>query len=100
MSKCQKMITRRAPFPPRECLKPHYADGWCKSHHPDIQAGKLENERIELEAKRKMQRLYLTEVTARIKLIKSGQLTIDQAIMLLEENGYLVQKPDNGKRGE
>ena len=40
-------------WPFRQCQHPVWRDGWCKQHHPDIEAVRKEQQWLEYQRKRK-----------------------------------------------
>ena len=78
--------------PERKCGYPEFKDGFCKKHHPEeIAARKAEqdrrNEEWELhQREEKAERLKALENKER------GALTVENAIVLLVQNGYRVEK--------
>lgn len=85
MDKCQKIVhplTKGAVD--YQCRSKHYADGWCKRHHPKIVAAK-ETER-EL-----LRRECAVERKAKLEQAEGAVLTIENAIVLLVQNGYRVE---------
>jgi hypothetical protein len=82
MDKCQKIVhPLKKGAQDYECRREHYKDGWCKQHHPDLVAAK-EKQLSEDSARWKAERLEANK----------SALTIENAIVLLVQNGYRVEK--------
>lgn len=85
MHKCQKIVhPLMKGAVDHQCRRPYYADGWCKQHHPDIVAAKeaeADLRRREWDAERK----------AKLEKAEGAALTIENAIVLLVQNGYRVE---------
>lgn len=85
MDKCQKIVHPLAKgavdYP---CRRPHYADGWCKQHHPEIVAAKEADDDL-------MRREWDAERKAKLEKAEGAALTIENAIVLLVKNGYRVE---------
>jgi hypothetical protein len=67
------------------CTKTHYRDGWCYQHHPQNVADREEEKKLHqlrMKEKRKNE----------IDLLEGKSLTIENAIVLLVQNGYRVEK--------
>ena len=82
MDKCQKVVhPLKKGAQDYGCTREHYKNGWCKQHHPDLIAEK-ERKRIEDQARWKAERLEGDK----------NKLTIENAIVLLIQSGYRVEK--------
>lgn len=92
MDKCQKIIhPLEKGAVDYQCRKPHYKDGWCKLHHPEI---------VEVKAKRHAENVLLSREKNEknvqrlfdLAQLKKCGLTIETAIVLLVQSGYRVEK--------
>ncbi len=82
---CQKIVQPQvvgalSPPPMRPCKGKHFADGWCKLHHP----------RLVAERQARMDALNRERLETRNERIKANH--IGRAIALLMTNGYKVEK--------
>lgn len=85
LNQCKMMVSTQPKVgdierhpPPHQCKRPIYADGYCATHSARYQ----EEKRIKVEMR---DRRYAAPIEKRIN-------EIDQAIALLVNNGYRVEK--------
>ena len=67
------------------CGKPLFADGWCKLHHP------TESKKKKLEERERRERGRIAMELSMQSKISSKELNIENAIVLLVQNGYRVE---------
>ena len=97
MDKCQKIVhPLEKGAVDYQCGKPHFKDGWCKLHHPEIVAAKEkqraeDNARWEIEQELRKREKKAQRLSDLAQLEKGGT-TIETAIVLLVQNGYRVEK--------
>jgi hypothetical protein len=85
MDKCQKIVHPLAKGAvDYQCRRQHYADGWCKQHHPEIVAAKEAEDELR-------RREWAAERKTKLEKAEGTALTIESAIVLLVQSGYRVE---------
>ena len=85
MDKCQKIVHPLAKNAvDYQCRRPHYADGWCKQHNPEIIAAKEAEDDLRMRERASERKMKLEQHEGKA-------LTIENAIVLLVKSGYRVE---------
>ena len=90
MSNCQKIIhPLKKGAKDYTCTRKHYKDGWCHQHHPEIIAAR---EKEKQDQDERCKEFKLNQINMYKNSLTKNSLTIENAIYLLINNGYMVGK--------
>ena len=86
--------------PARSCGYPEFKDGFCKKHHPDEIAARAAQKERRAEEWKLQQREKKAERLKELEKKECAALTIENAIVLLVQNGYRVEKVTPNGQGK